>query len=136
MYEKPLPPINEVSRFFWENCKKHKLVIQKCNNCGQLQYFPRRICANCWSESLGWILSKGKGTVYSYTVVRRAPLKAFEPDVPFSVALIDLDEGVTMVSSVIGCKPDDVRIGMPVAVMFEDVTGEVSLPKFAPIRES
>ncbi|MDO8568298.1 MAG: Zn-ribbon domain-containing OB-fold protein [Dehalococcoidales bacterium] len=129
-YEKPLPLITDEAKTFWENAKKHQFVIQKCKDCGHYQFYPRWVCAECWSENLEWVKSEGRGVIYSYTTVHRPPMKAFQPDVPYTLALIDLKEGPRMLSAVIGCKPEDVKIGMPVKVTFDDITAEVSLPKF------
>ena len=79
--------------------------------------------------------AKGKGTIYSYTVIHRAPNRPFEPDVPYTVALVDLDEGCRMLTNIVGVDPEDVRVGMPVEVVFEEITPEISLPKFRPRRE-
>src|SRR5205814_4069294 len=92
-------------------------------------FYPRSICPACMSDRIAWIESTGRGTVYSYTIVHRAPAQ-FAEDVPYVVALIDLAEGVRMMSNVVGSPPAAVHIGAPVEVVFDDVTPEVTLPKF------
>jgi hypothetical protein len=77
--------------------------------------------------------AKGKGVVYTYTIVHRAPSRPFEPDVPYTVALVDLAEGCRMISNIVGASPEAVRVGMPVEVVFEEITPEISLPKFRPV---
>jgi len=134
-YDKPLPYITEEAEPFWEACRQHKLIIQRCKDCGHVQFYPRVVCTKCWSDSLEWIETAGKGVIYSFTVVQRAPSPGFRPDVPYVIAIIDLDEGVRLMSNVIRCKPEDVRIDMPVIVEFDDVTEEVSLPKFRPAEK-
>ena len=74
-YQKPLPIIEVESREYWAGCREGKLLLQKCQDCGKVQFYPRTICANCFSTNLTWIQSSGKGTVYAYSVVRRAPSK-------------------------------------------------------------
>ena len=131
-YDKPLPIVTEEARPFWEACRKHKFILQKCKECGHVQYYPRLLCAECWTDSLEWVDATGKGVVYSYTAVHRAPMPGFRPDVPYIIALIDLEEGVRMMSNVIKCKPEEVRVGMPVTVEFEDIAEDIGLPKFKP----
>ncbi len=131
-YDKPLPLVTEEARPFWEACRQHKLILQRCKECGHVQFYPRLLCAECWADSIEWIDATGKGVIYSFTAVHRAPMPGFRPDVPYVIALIDLEEGVRMMSNVIKCKPEDIRIGMPVTVEFEDIAEDIGLPKFRP----
>lgn len=132
-YPKPLPVVNEDTREYWASCQRHELVIQRCRACGRFQFYPRGICSHCCSEDLEWAKAAGKGQVYSYSVVHRPPSKAFAPDVPYVVAIVELAEGVRMMTNIVDCPPEAVRIGMPVEVMFQDVTAEITLPQFRPI---
>jgi uncharacterized protein len=133
-YKKPLPKILPETEEYWKAAKRHELFLQRCKNCGQVIYFPRIICFKCLSDELEWFKSKGCGTVYSYTIIRyQIAHKSFEPDVPYIYAIIDLDEGVRMISNVINIVPSKINIGMRVKVIFEDVTNEVSIPKFEPL---
>ncbi len=133
-YQKPLPVVNEDTREYWAACQRHELLIQQCRACGRFQFYPRGICAHCLSEDLAWAKASGKGEVYSFSVVQRPPTKAFAADVPYTIAVVELAEGVRMMTNIVDCPPDQVRIGMPVEVVFEDVTAEISLPKFRPAR--
>ena len=135
-YEKPVPVPDNVTAPFWEAAKQGRLLIQHCPGCGARQFYPQSSCRECLSEELEWMEATGKGTIYSYTVVHRAPNRPFEPDVPYTVALVDLDEGCRMLSNVVDVNPEDVRVGMPVEVLFEEITPEISLPKFRPRRQS
>lgn len=132
-YAKPVPQPTPETRPFWEGCKAHRLLLQCCDDCGHLQLYPRSLCANCHRDHLSWKESGGTGTVYSYSVVRRAPTKAFKADVPYVVAVIELAEGVRVMANVTGCPVENVVIGLPVKVVFDDVTDEISLPKFTPV---
>lgn len=132
-YSKPLPTITEEAQTYWEGCKRHELLLQRCRECDKFQFPHRTVCSNCFSFKLETVRASGKGKVYSFSTVYRAPSKAFEPDVPYTIALIDLDEGPRMTSTVIDCKPEEVRIGMRVAVVFDDITEEVTLPRFKPV---
>jgi uncharacterized OB-fold protein len=128
-YQKPLPVPDGDTRPYWDAAKRHELTIQRCTECGRHIFYPRSICPYCISSAIEWVHTSGRGTIYSYTVVHRAPAQ-FVGDVPYVVALIDLEEGVRMMSNIPGALPPDVHIGANVEVMFDDVTAEITLPKF------
>ena len=132
-YSKPLPFISEETAVFWDGVHNHELRIQKCSHCDRCFYYPRSFCPFCFSDGIEWVKVAGKGTVYSYTVSYRAPSPGFAGDVPYILALIELTEGVRIMSNIVGCLPDEINIGMPVEVIFDDVTAEITLPKFQPI---
>ncbi|MBI2849850.1 MAG: Zn-ribbon domain-containing OB-fold protein [Chloroflexi bacterium] len=132
-YAKPLPGIDEENKPFWDYAKKHELRMQKCLQCGKIYYPPSSLCPHCHSwQGSEWVKLSGKGQVYSFIVARRATNPAFAKEVPYVVAIIETEEGGRLISNVVGCKPEDVKIGMPVEVLFDDVTEEVTLPKFKP----
>ncbi len=131
-YKKPLPFPNSDTKEFWDGAKRHELLLQKCSQCSNYRYPPSSICPNCFSLDFKWERASGKGEVYSFTIVRIPLRPDWAPDVPYALATIKLHEGVRMVSSVIGCKPEDVKIGMKVQVVFDDVTEQFTLPKFKP----
>jgi uncharacterized OB-fold protein len=133
-YAKPLPEITPESRPFWEGCRRHELLIQHCRACGGLQYYPRGVCAACWSPDLEWRRASGRGTVYTFTVTHRSQAPGFKDALPYVLAWVELEEGVQMLANVVGCAPARVAIDLPVRVLFEDVTPEVTLPRFAPIE--
>ena len=132
-YRKPLPVADVDSDEFWNGCHRHELLLQRCEQCHSFHYPPAPICPQCFSMNLKWEKASGKGEVYTYTIVRRPLSPEWEKDVPYTVGVIQLNEGVRMVSNVIGCKPEDISIGMKVEVAFEDVTENISLPKFKPV---
>lgn len=129
-YQKPLPHAGLESLLFWEYTRNHELRVQQCQSCGKLRFYPRSICPNCLSYDTEWVHVRGRGKIYSFTVSYRYPSHGFKAEVPYVIALIDLDEGVRMMSNIVGCRPEDVKIGLPVEVVFDDVTPEVTLPKF------
>ena len=131
-YTKPVPMPDNVTAKFWDAAKERRLLLQRCADCGARQFFPQSHCRGCLSESLGWIEASGKGKIYSFTIVHRPPSAAFQEDAPYTVALVELDEGVRMMSNIVGIAPDKVRVGMPVEVVFDDITPTVSLPRFKP----
>ncbi|MBE3587920.1 MAG: Zn-ribbon domain-containing OB-fold protein [Thermoanaerobacteraceae bacterium] len=126
----PVPKKTPETAKFWEGCQQGKFLLQKCDDCGKYIYYPRAICPQCMSSRLSWVESTGRGEVYSFSVHHRGPTKGFKP--PYVVALIDLEEGVRVMSNVIGCDPGEVKIGMKVKVTFEQLSDEIFLPKFLP----
>ncbi|MBS4214903.1 MULTISPECIES: Zn-ribbon domain-containing OB-fold protein [Neobacillus] len=131
MIEKPLPIPDGDSDVFWQGCKEHKLLIQKCEDCSSYIFYPRVLCPNCFSEKVEWVQSSGVGKVYSFTIARRPGGPAFKDEVPYVVALIELEEGVRMLSNIIDVDVDKVDCDMPVEVVFQ-VEGDFTLPKFKP----
>jgi uncharacterized OB-fold protein len=129
---KPLPAVTLETARYWEGCKRHELLIQRCGACGQHQFYPRLYCSKCFSDRLEWTKASGCAAVTTFTIVRRPPSPAFADEVPYVVALVQLEEGPTMMTNIIGCAPESVAIGMPVVVTFEDWTEEISIPKFKP----
>lgn len=126
----PAPVANADSLPYWNAARERRLLIRKCSDCGQLHFMPRHLCPACWSDRLEWVESKGLGSVHSFTVIRRAPLAAFAPRVPYVIALIELDEGPRMMSNVLGEDALDTVIGDRVEVTFEDRGEGALLPQF------
>ncbi len=132
-YAKPLPGESPESKPYWEAARRHELVFQKCGSCGRKIHFPRVVCPGCLSGDLQWSKASGIGTVYSYTIIyRQIAHPGFDSDIPYVYAIIELEEGVRMISNVINVDPLKVKIGMNVKVVFDDVTDKVSIPKFEP----
>jgi len=129
---KPVPVPTEDTAYFWERCRARELVLQRCVACGRVQFYPRALCTGCLSDRLEWIPASGRGEVHSFTTVFRAPTQAFQDQAPYVVAVIELKEGVRLISQVVGCAPDQLAIGMPVEVVFEEVSDAITLPKFQP----
>lgn len=135
-YRKPAPIPDHVTGEFWEAAKQHGLLIQRCQDCGANQFFPQSSCRKCLSDRMEWLEASGKGVIYTYTIVHRPPTQTFDEDVPYTVALVELEEGVRMMSTIIGIKPQDVRVNMPVEIVFEEISTTISLPRFRPIETS
>jgi uncharacterized OB-fold protein len=133
-YRKPLPAPDAFTKPFWDGCKAGELRMLRCARCGTYVFFPAPACHACGSMEVAWVPVSGKGSVYSFIVVRQANLPAFAAELPYVVAWVELAEqpGLKMVSNIVGCDPKDVRVGMPVQVTFEQATDEVTLPKFRP----
>jgi uncharacterized protein len=129
-YNKPLPRPTPTSRPFWDAARRHELSLQRCARCERYIYYPRERCPNCFSNQLNWQRVSGRGRVHSYTVVRRASSRSFA-DQPYVLAIVELDEGVRMTTNIVA-DPKDVKVGLAVAVCFDDVTPEHTLVKFKP----
>lgn len=132
-YPKPLPRIDEESKGYWEACQRRELVIQRCGACGVLRHYPRALCPRCLSEAVEWVRASGRGTVYTFTVTHQNQAPGFRDALPYVLAYVELDEGVRLLTNVVDCAPEAVRIGMAVEVVFEDATPAVTLPKFRPV---
>ena len=132
--DKPIPAPSRETAPYWEGCRLHQLRIQRCSECRQYQFFPRIYCSKCFGERIEWVNASGRATVLSFTIVRRAVSPAFAKDVPYVIALVTLEEGPQMMTNIVGCEPEDVTIGMPVEVIFEDWSDTISIPKFRPAR--
>ena len=131
-YAKPLPHIDEESRPWWEATQRHELYIQKCRDCGDLRFHPRTLCTNCQSSNTEWLKCKGTGHIYTFTVTNQNGASGFRDSLPYVLAWVQLDEGVKLMTNIIDCPPDQVKIDMPVEAVFDDVTPEVTLVKFRP----
>ncbi|MGH7918100.1 MAG: Zn-ribbon domain-containing OB-fold protein [Candidatus Binataceae bacterium] len=133
-YAKPLPHLDEESRPWWEAIKRHELYIQKCRDCGELRYYPRALCTNCLSSRVEWIKCNGGGKIYTFTVTNQNQSAGFRDSLPYVMAYVELDEGLRMLTNIVDCPPEQVKIGMPVEVVYDDATPEVTLVKFRPAR--
>jgi uncharacterized OB-fold protein len=122
---RPRPAVSDDTRFFWDGLERGELLIQRCVGCGTLRHPPRPMCGECRSLDWDTVRSSGRGTVHSFVVHHHPPVPGFE--VPFVVVLVDLEEGVRIVSNLVGAEPS---IGLPVEVSFERVDGELTLPIF------
>jgi uncharacterized OB-fold protein len=132
-YEKFLPEMSSLTKPFWDYCQRHELRMQFCNVCKTWVWYPKAWCPNCGERNtLEWRKLAGRGEVYSFTIVRQVidNSPAFQKDLPFVIGLIELEEGPRIYSNVSDVKPEDVKIGDKVSAYFEDVTPELSLPKF------
>ena len=128
--EKPLPLANEDTLEYWEACKRGELRLQRCSDCGHWRFPPSVLCPRCLSERSSWEAISGRGTVYTFIVVHRPQHPAFYEDVPYNVAIVELEEGPRMHSRIVGCTNEEIRIGMPVEVTFEKKNDDVTMPYF------
>lgn len=131
--KRPVPhPIEPINAQFWEQCHGGVLHFQQCSNCGKFRHLPRNMCAYCSSPDWDWKPSTGKGTLFSWTIAHMPMHPAFVAEVPYVTGVIELEEGVRMVSLVRGAVMEDLELDMPVKVEFEKVTDDFTLPYFVP----
>jgi uncharacterized OB-fold protein len=130
--ERPLPVPDPLTAPFWQGARAHRLRLPRCQDCAQVHFYPRSVCPHCASARLEWVDASGKGTLYSFTVVQRAPSPAFKDKLPYVVGIVALDEGPHLMTNIAGCAPADVRVGMPVEVAWEDFDPAATLPYFVP----
>lgn len=134
---KPLPAITTEAKPFWDAAAQQRLIIQRCQDCKAWVWTPRPSCNECGSEKVEWTQVSGEGEIYSFTVIRqvvgRAASKAFERDIPYVIAWVDLDEGPRLITNIVGCPVENVKLGMKVSVQFEQASKDVWLPKFKPL---
>jgi uncharacterized OB-fold protein len=134
---KPVPAPDADTKPFWEGCRKRELLIQECDACGRFHFPPSGRCPHCGAAGSRWVKASGRGRVYSWiVVVHPVPKEVYAGDVPYVVALVDLDEGVRMATNLVGCDPKAVVAEMPVEVTFHDVGDDLTLPYFRPAKIS
>ncbi len=132
MVTRPGPVLTEDNEGYWLAAREGRLVIQRCASCGALHHPPRPMCPDCHSTELDWQQAAGTGTVYSYALLHHPQNPAFT--YPVMAVLVELDEGVRLVSNLLEVDPDEIRIGMAVEVVFEPAGDGFALPVFRPRR--
>ena len=133
--ERPLPqPITPETKPFWDGLREQKLMLPKCGDCGRAFFYPRIICPHCQSRNVGWIQGSGRGKLYSFEIAYQTISRAFKVKPPYVLAMIELEEGARMLSNLIDVEPDPkkIRCDMPVEIVYQKLTDEVTLPLFRP----
>jgi uncharacterized OB-fold protein len=130
-YQKPIPVPDEASQPFFDGARQHVLMLQKCSECGTFMWPVKPRCTHCLSADITWAPASGKGTLYSFALMHQIFHPGFADEAPYNIAEVDLEEGVRIISNII-CPNEQLEIGMPLTVAFEDIGDEVTLPKFLP----
>ncbi len=126
------PPVTDTTEAFWDATRQERLLVQRCDDCDVAIFYPRDVCPTCLGTNLSWTESTGAATVYAVSVQHR-PANPFMADrVPYAVALVDLAEGVRMMTNVVGCDPESVTVGQAVTVTWEPLSDGRNLPLFTP----
>src|SRR5262245_48760256 len=128
----PVPLIEPLTEPYWTAAREHRLVIQRCTACGTFRHLPHALCGRCQSPDHEWVESAGTGSVYTYTIVGHPVHDATNDTVPYNVVVVELADcgGVLVPSNVVDCAPEEIAVGMAVVVTFEDITDEISIPRF------
>lgn len=127
-----VPDVGEEDAPFWEWTRKHELRMQECQACGHGWWPPSSVCPECWSEDIDWIRLSGDGTVNSWVVFHQRYYAQFEDEIPYNVAEIELEENRRYLANIVECENDEIYRGMEVEVVFDDITDEITLPRFRP----
>jgi uncharacterized OB-fold protein len=134
---RPLPtPITPEAKPYWDGLKAHKLMLPKCEDCGKPFFYPRVVCPQCHSRRITWMQASGRGKLFSFEIVYQQLNRSFKVPTPYVLALIELEEGPRLMSNLISIAPDPqvIKCDMPVEVVFEKLTDEVTIPLFQPAR--
>jgi uncharacterized OB-fold protein len=135
--ERPLPyPITPEARPYWEGARAGKLMIPKCGACGRAFMYPRVLCPFCSSREIAWIQASGRGRLYSFEIAHQILNKAFRVQTPLVLAMVELEEGPRLLTNLVNVEPSPAALtcDMPVEVVFETLTDEITLPMFQPAR--
>jgi uncharacterized OB-fold protein len=131
---KPLPVPTKWSQPFWDGARQHKLLLKKCKACGHIDHPPYLYCTECLSDDHVWIETSGKATLYAFAINEYGVPFPFMPDLPYVLALVDLEEGPRMISNIVECDLKTLKNGMALEVVFEKVSEDIALPKWRPAR--
>jgi hypothetical protein len=126
------PPVTETTQAFWDATREQRFLVQRCTTCGNAIAYPREVCPFCAGTALEWEPSPGTGTLYAFTVEHKLPNPVEPGSGPYAVGLIDLDEGVRVMSNVVNCAVDAIVVGMPLQVAWEPLSDGRHLPLFEP----
>ena len=129
-----LPQIDDFTQEWWDAAADNRLLIRRCNACGAAHYYPRPFCPTCWSEDGVWEQASGRATLYTWSVVFMNDLPPFKERLPYIAAVVDLEEGPRMMTTLVDCEADSLVVGMACEVTFrkDDDPSAVTVPVFRP----
>jgi len=133
-YLKPLPTITPLNQPYWDALKRHELRMQQCQQCAKVWYPPSPLCPRCWSRKFDWTPLSGHGRVSSWVVFHQSYFKGFEGEIPYNVAEVELAEEPRLMTNLVAVANGDIRAGMPVEIVYDDVTEELTLARFRPAK--
>jgi uncharacterized protein len=131
-YQKPLPAISSLNHPYWEGLRRRELRLQKCDACGKVWYPPSPLCPGCWSRKFSWTRLCGRGRVNSWVVFHQSYYRGYDNELPYNVAEVELEEGPRLLTNLVEVGNAEIRAGMAVEIVFDDVTDEITLAKFKP----
>ena len=129
-----LPAPDNASRHYWQSAADGRLVVQRCLSCGEYQFYPRALCAAC-AGAMEWVHVSGRGTLYTYTIIRQNRSPAFAALSPYAVGMVELEEGVRMMSNIVDCDVEQLGVGMALEVLLLKAAVDVGLPFWRPVAE-
>ncbi|GAA3007751.1 Zn-ribbon domain-containing OB-fold protein [Microbacterium aurantiacum] len=130
-----LPVVESDSRPFWDGVRDAGVFrIVRCRACDQVHHYPRPFCPQCWSDDVEWVDASGAATLYTYSTVYMNDLPPFRDELPYVAAVVELAEGPRVMTRLIDCTPDELRIGMPLTMTTRALTDDITVPLFAPVR--
>jgi len=132
---RPLPITQPWSEPFWEGTKQGKLLVQHCKDCDTNIFYPRKFCPECWSDNLDWIESSGRAKILTFSTAYDMVEPKFMEDLPYTIAYVDLEEGVRMMTRIVECPPEDITFDMDVEVVFHKLNDDYYLPYFRPVKK-
>ena len=127
----PAPPITPDSKPFWDGTAEDKLVLPRCDKCSTVIWYPREFCPKCGSFAVSWFEASGQGTVYSYSIVRKGEAM-YGGAAPYVLAYVELEEGPRVLTNIVDCEPESVKIGQAVSVVFHETGQGPKLARFRP----
>jgi hypothetical protein len=135
--DRPLPqPMTPEAKPYWDGAREGKLMVPRCQACRKAFMYPRVLCPHCGSRDITWIQASGRGRLYSFEIAHQILNKAFKVKTPVVLAMVELEEGPRLLTNLVNVAPDPkaIRCDMPVEVVFEKLTDQVSLPMFQPAK--
>ncbi len=133
-YTLPIPVADEASAPFFRGAKERKLMLLRCADCGRHRLPGRDRCPDCWSTEAAWVQASGRGKLYSFGIMHQQYHPAFASVIPYNFAIVELEEGPRLVTNIVGCADEDLRVDMPVEAVYDDVSEETTLVRFRPRR--
>lgn len=130
VYNKPRPIVSSIEKPYWEFLRKHELRFQQCSDCGEFRFPASPVCAECDSGSYKWTQVSGKGVVFSWVVFHKSYFPSFANDIPYNVAMVQLDDGPMFIANIVDIDNAAIRRGMPVEIVFDDVAEDLTIPRF------
>jgi len=133
----PQPTLDPDSRLFWEACKEHRLLVQRCADCGAHRSPPKPVCWRCNSFECAWSESSGRGVVFTYTIVHHSPHPVAQERLPYNIVVVELEDcdHILLTSNIVNCPDAELRVDLPVEIVWEDRADGQSLYRFQPAGE-
>ena len=129
-YTLPIPVADEASAPFFRGAKERRLMLLRCTRCGRHRLPGLERCADCWSTDMEWVQASGRAKLYSFGIMHQRYHPAFADAIPYNFAVVELEEGPRLVSNIVDCPNEELRVDMPVEALFDDVSEETTLVRF------